>query len=435
MKSSIMPPSARNPDTFTRCSTPSFPEFVLLIALVMSLGSLSIDNLLPAFGPIQADFGISDPNDLQLLVTAYMVPFAIMQAVYGPISDVIGRRPTLMIGLAIYLIGGLVATMAGSFSMLLIGRVIQGAGLAATRVLTIAIIRDRFAGREMARVMSITMMVFIIVPIVAPATGSLLLLLGTWHLIFGTIVGVAVLVGSWFFVRMPETLHPEYRRSFSFSQIASAIQTTMSNRISIGYATGIGLMMGCLMSYIGSAQQIFETEVYHLGVFFPVVFGCIAAFMGAASLTNATLVQRLGMRRLSHIGICGFTLVAAVQLSIAFLYGGRPPLLLYAGVFALNQFLFSLTVPNFNSIAMAPLGSIAGTASSFIGSYTTLLGALLGLVIGRSFNGTVIPLSVGYLGLGAACLGIVLWTEKGRLSLRNRPEEGAGDRALPVAAE
>jgi DHA1 family bicyclomycin/chloramphenicol resistance-like MFS transporter len=247
---------------------------------------LSIDNLLPAFGPIQADFGISDPNDLQLLVTTYMVPFAIMQAVYGPVSDVIGRRPTLMIGLAIYLVGGLIATMAGSFSVLLIGRAIQGAGLAATRVLTVAIIRDRFAGRQMARVMSITMMVFIIVPIVAPATGSLLLLLGTWHLIFGTIVGVALLVGGWFYVRIPETLHPEYRRSFSFSQITSAIQTTLSTRISIGYATGIGLMMGCLMAYIGSAQQIFETEIYHLGGFFPVAFGCIAAFMGAASFNQ-----------------------------------------------------------------------------------------------------------------------------------------------------
>jgi MFS transporter, DHA1 family, multidrug resistance protein len=427
--------SAKNSDTVTRCSTPSFPEFVLLIALVMSLGSLSIDNLLPAFGPIQADFGIPDPNDLQLLVTTYMVPFAIMQAVYGPVSDVIGRRPTLMIGLAIYLIGGLIATMAGSFSVLLIGRAVQGAGLAATRVLTVAIIRDRFAGRQMARVMSITMMVFIIVPIVAPASGSLLLLLGTWHLIFGTIVGVALLVGGWFYVRMPETLHPEYRRSFSFSQITSAIQTTISTRISVGYATGIGLMMGCLMSYIGSAQQIFETEVYHLGALFPMVFGCIATFMGAASFTNATLVQRLGMRRLSHIGICGFTLVAAVQLSLALVYDGRPPLLLYAGIFALNQFLFSLTVPNFNSIAMAPLGSIAGTAASFIGSYTTLLGALLGLVIGRSFNGTVLPLSLGYLGLGAACLGVILWTEKGRLSLRDRLDEGTEERALPATAE
>jgi DHA1 family bicyclomycin/chloramphenicol resistance-like MFS transporter len=427
--------SAKNSDTFTRCSTPSFPEFVLLIALVMSLGSLSIDNLLPAFGPIQDDLGISDPNDLQLLVTTYMVPFAIMQAVYGPVSDVIGRRPTLMIGLAIYLVGGLIATTAGSFSVLLIGRAVQGAGLAATRVLTVAIIRDRYAGRQMARVMSITMMVFIIVPIVAPASGSLLLLLGSWHLIFGTIVGVALLVGSWFYVRMPETLHPEYRRSFSFSQVTSAIQTTISTPISIGYATGIGLMMGCLMAYIGSAQQIFETEVYHLGALFPVVFGCIATFMGAASFTNATLVQRLGMRRLSHIGICGFTLVAAVQLALALVYDGRPPLLLYAGIFALNQFLFSLTVPNFNSIAMAPLGSIAGTAASFIGSYTTLLGALLGLVIGRSFNGTVIPLSLGYLGLGAACLGVILWTEKGRLSLRDQVDEGKEERALPVAAE
>jgi MFS transporter, DHA1 family, multidrug resistance protein len=430
-----MLPSAKSSDIFTRCRTPSFPEFVLLIALVMSLGSLSIDNLLPAFGPIQADFGIQDPNDLQLLVTAYMVPFAIMQVVYGPVSDVIGRRPTLMIGLAIYLVGGLVATMAASFSMLLIARAIQGAGLAATRVLTVAIIRDRFAGREMARVMSITMMVFIIVPILAPASGSLLLLLGTWHLIFGTVVGVAVLVAVWFHVRMPETLHPEYRRSFSYSQIASAIRTTISTRVSIGYATGIGLMMGCLMSYIGSAQQIFETEVYHLGEFFPVAFGCIAIFMGAASFTNATLVRRLGMRRLSHVGICGFTLVAAAQLTIALIYGGRPPLVLYAGLLAVNQFLFSLTVPNFNSMAMAPLGAIAGTASSFIGSYTTLIGALLGLVIGRSFNGTVIPLSAGYLGLGAACLGIVLWTEKGRLSLRSRSEERAEDRALPVAAE
>jgi MFS transporter, DHA1 family, multidrug resistance protein len=427
--------SAKNSDTSTCCRTPSFPEFVLLIALVMSLGSLSIDNLLPAFGPIQADLGISDPNDLQLLVTTYMVPFAIMQAVYGPVSDVIGRRPTLMIGLAIYLVGGLIATTAGSFSVLLIGRAVQGAGLAATRVLTVAIIRDRYAGRQMARVMSITMMVFIIVPIVAPASGSLLLLLGSWHLIFGTIVGVALLVGSWFYVRMPETLHPEYRRSFSFSQVTSAIQTTISTPISIGYATGIGLMMGCLMAYIGSAQQIFETEVYHLGALFPVVFGCIATFMGAASFTNATLVQRLGMRRLSHIGICGFTLVAAVQLALALVYDGRPPLLLYAGIFALNQFLFSLTVPNFNSIAMAPLGSIAGTAASFIGSYTTLLGALLGLVIGRSFNGTVIPLSLGYLGLGAACLGVILWTEKGRLSLRDRVDEGKEERALPVAAE
>jgi len=401
---------------------PSFPEFVLLIALVMSLGSLSIDNLLPAFGPIRADFGIPNPNDLQLLITAYMVPFAVMQLVYGPVSDVIGRRPALMLGLAIYVGGGLVATWAGSFTMLLVGRAIQGAGLASTRVLTVAIVRDRFAGREMARVMSITMMVFIIVPILAPASGSLLLLLGSWHWIFGTVVGIAVVVAGWFYTRMPETLHPEYRRSFSFSQIASAVRMTASTRISIGYATGMGLMFGCLMSYIGSAQQIFETEVYQLGAYFPLAFGSIALLMGLASFTNASLVRRLGMRRLSHVGICGFTLVAAIQVFVALLFDGRPPLLLYASIFAINQFLFSLTMPNFNAMAMEPLGSIAGTASSFIGAYTTFTGALLGLVIGRSFNGTVTPLSMGYLCLGAACLLIVLWTERGRLSVLAHPE-------------
>jgi DHA1 family bicyclomycin/chloramphenicol resistance-like MFS transporter len=370
-----------------------------------------------------------------LLITTYMVPFAVMQTAYGPISDAIGRRPTLMIGLAVYLMGGLIAATAVSFSMLLIGRAIQGAGLAATRVLTVAIIRDRFAGREMARVMSITLMVFIIVPMLAPASGSLLLLLGTWRMIFATILGFAVLVAVWFYLRMPETLHPEYRRSFAFGQIASAVRTTVSTRISIGYATAMALMMGCLMAYIGSAQQIFETEVYGLGSLFPLVFGCIAASMGAASFTNATLVRRFGMRRLSHIGICGFTLVAGVQLSMAVLCDGRPPLLLYAVIFAVNQFLYSLTVPNFNAMAMAPLGAIAGTASSFIGSYTTLVGALLGLVIGRSFHGTVIPLSIGYLCLGAVCLAVVLWTERGRLSLRSRPEQGGAEQASPVAAE
>lgn len=411
--------SPKSPATI---QVPSFPEFVLLIACVMSLGSLSIDNLLPAFGPIQADFAIPNPNDLQLLITAYMVPFAIMQLAYGPVSDMIGRRPALMSGLAIYLVGGVVATLASSFSMLLIGRAIQGAGLAATRVLTVAIVRDRFSGREMARVMSITLMIFIIVPILAPASGSLLLLLGSWHWIFGTVVCLAMLIAAWFYMRMPETLHPEYRRPLSLEQIASAVRTTVSNRVSIGYATAMGLMFGCLMAYIGSAQQIFETEVFHLGALFPLAFGGIALLMGVASFTNASLVRRLGMRRLSHIGIFGFTLVAAIQVIVALLFGGRPPLLLYASIFAINQFLFSLTMPNFNAIAMEPLGAIAGTASSFIGSYTTLMGALLGLVIGRSFNGTVIPLSIGYFCLGAACLLIVLWIERGRLSLRPASE-------------
>jgi DHA1 family bicyclomycin/chloramphenicol resistance-like MFS transporter len=430
-----MLPSAGGSDKHGHDRMPSFPEFVLLIALVMSLGSLSIDNLLPAFGPIQADFGIPNPNDLQLLITTYMVPFGIMQLVYGPVSDVIGRRPALMIGLAVYVVGGVIATLASSFSMLLVGRAIQGAGLASTRVLSVAIVRDRFAGREMARVMSITIMIFIIVPILAPASGSLLLLLGSWHWIFGIVAGMAVVVAAWFYTRMPETLRPEYRRSFSFGQIASAVRMTVSSRISIGYATGMGLMFGCLMSYIGSSQQIFETEVYQLGAFFPLAFGGIAMLMGLASFTNASLVRRLGMRRLAHIGICGFTLVAALQVAVALLFDGRPPLLLYASIFALNQFLFSLTMPNFNAMAMEPLGAIAGTASSFIGSYTTLVGALLGLVIGRSFNGTVIPLSTGYLCLGAACLLVVLWTERGRLSLRGRSEVKADEQPLKNAAE
>lgn len=394
---------------------PGFVEFVLIVALMMGLISLSIDNLLPAFAPIQADFGIADPNALQWVLTSYMIGFAAMQLVYGPLSDVVGRRPTMMAGLVVYIAGSLLALVADSFTLLLIARGVQGLGAAAARVLAVAIVRDRFAGREMARVMSMVIMVFLIVPVFAPAIGAFFLWLGGWHYIFLSMLGLALIVAVWFGLRMPETLHPEYRFPFSLTRIGQGVRLTATNRVAVGYASGMGLMMGCIMAYVGMAQPIFETEVYGLGPLFPLAFGLIAVVMGLASLTNARLVRRVGMRRMSHVGLCGFILASALQLGVAFLFDGRPPLLLFGVLLALSQFGFSLTMPNFNSMAMEPLGAVAGTASSFLGFYTTLLGALLGLGIGQFFDGTVIPLSAGYLGLGVTSLLIVLWTERGRL--------------------
>ncbi|WP_439814685.1 multidrug effflux MFS transporter [Zavarzinia sp. CC-PAN008] len=403
---------------------PGFVEFVALMALLMGMGAFSIDNLLPAFGPIGADFAIADANQLQFIVYAYMAAFAVTQIVYGPLADVIGRRPVLLTGLLIYSVGSIVAILADSFAMLLVARVIQGIGSAAARVLVVTIVRDRFAGREMARVMSLTMMVFILVPVFAPAVGSLLLLLGSWHVIFIAMLLLGLVVLAWFWLRMPETLHPEYRHPFSFARIGSGIALSITTRASFGYSVAMGLMMGCLMAYIGSAEQILGSEagVYKLGALFPVAFGVVAGVMGIASLVNSRLVRRLGTRRLSHGAILGFTAVSGLHVALALLFDGVPPLWLFVGLLSLAQFLFSMTMPNFNAMAMEPLGAIAGTASSFIGTFTTVLAVIVGTSIGQSYDGTVLPLALGYFLLGGAAVLVILWTERGRLFRPQHPD-------------
>ncbi|MYZ48427.1 multidrug effflux MFS transporter [Propylenella binzhouense] len=396
-------------------TTPSFAEFVVLIALMMAVTALGIDNVLPAFGPIGAWFGVTDENRLQFIVYSYMIGFAAMQLFYGPLADVIGRRPTLLWGFGIYALGCVLALLAPSFEFLLLARAVQGMGAAGGRIVSVTIVRDCYAGREMARVMSFTMMIFIVVPVFAPAIGSGFLVLGGWHAIFVGLIAFVIAIMAWYGLRMPETLRPEHRFPFSFARIVDAVRFAVTSRVTIGYTTAMGLMFGSLMGYIGSAQQIFATDVYGLGAYFPIPFGAVAATMGIGSYLNSRLVRRVGTRRMSHAGLCGFALSSAVLVAVSLAHDGRPPLLLFCSILACNLFLFSLTVPNFNAMAMEPLGSIAGTASSFIGFYMTLLGAVLGLGLGQAFDGTVVPLAQGFLAFSLVALVIVLWTEEWRL--------------------
>ncbi|MGU3406096.1 multidrug effflux MFS transporter [Methylobacterium brachiatum] len=403
---------ARAPQTR---SGPGFTEFVAIIALMMAVTAISIDNLLPAFPAIEARFSVPDPNRLQLLVYVFMAGFGVAQLAYGPISDTFGRRKVLLTSLAIYVVGCGLAMVAPSFGWLLAARVIQGIGAAGGRVLSVAIVRDRFAGREMASVMSLTMMVFLIVPMIAPAIGGLMLALGSWVYVFVSMLALAFWLTVWFSLRMPETLHPEYRRALSLGATWDAVRTTVTTRVSIGYATALGLLTGCIMGYVGSAQQVFDTGLYHLGPLFPLAFGLVAGAMGAATLINARIVRLLGMRALSHAGIIAFTLVAIAQVGVGLAYHGHPPLTAFLTILAANQFLMSFALPNFNALALEPLGAIAGTASSFVGFYTTILGAFSGYVIGQAFDGTVLPVGIGYAALGGLAVLVVLWTERGRL--------------------
>ncbi len=397
---------------------PGFIEFVAIVALMMAVTAISIDNLLPAFPAIEARFGVAEPNHLQLLVYVYMLGFGLAQIVYGPLSDALGRRPVLLASLGVYVAGCVLAMLAPSFGWLLAARVIQGIGAAGGRVLSTAIVRDRFAGREMASVMSLIMMVFLIVPMIAPAIGGAMLAFGSWIYVFVSMLILAFIVMAWFGWRMPETLHPEYRRPLSLKATAQAVRLTLSTRVAVGYATALGLLTGCIMGYVGSAQQVFDTGLYKLGPLFPVAFGLVAGAMGAATLINARVVRRLGMRTLSQAGTLAFTIVGLGQVALGLMYGGHPPLALFLSVLAANQFLISFAMPNFNALALEPLGAVAGTASSFLGCYTTILGALCGYLIGHAFAGSVMPIGIGYASLGGLALAVVAWTERGRMFAR-----------------
>lgn len=390
------------------------PELIALVASMMGLAALSIDIMLPALPDIDAVFGLTSANDRQLVITFYLLGFAAGQILFGPLSDRFGRKPILVLGLSIYAIASVGTFMADDFSMLLAARAIQGIGCAAPRVIAIAVVRDLFGGRDMARVMSFVMMVFILIPVIAPTIGEGILALGDWHWIFLFLTGASLVILLLTVLWLPETRPPEARQPLSLHWLGQAVWRIVSTRQTIGYTVAIGFIFGCLMGYINSVQQILE-EIYELDALFPLVFAAIAVAMAGASVTNSALVRKHGMRRLSHSALVGFVIVAAIHAGITIFSDGPPPLVLFAGFLAVNLFLFGFVMPNFNAIAMEPLHEIAGTGSSFVGFYTTGAGAVLGWIVGQSYNDTVVPLTVGYLVLSVCSLTVVFIVERGKL--------------------
>ena len=407
-----MPQSTSLPASTGRTGDIRFGEFVALMALLMALTALSIDIMLVALPDIVRSYGVTGANDRQLVVTAYMLGFAIGQPFHGPLSDRFGRKPVMAVGLVIFAIGSLCAAIAPSFATLLAARALQGFGAAAPRIVAIAIVRDRFVGREMARVMSFAMMIFIIVPIIAPALGEGILHLGAWPWIFGVLFLAAVTAFAWSMLRLPESRPAEDRMPLSGVALGHAFGKVVGNRVTLGYTVAMGFLFGGLLSYVGSAQQIF-VDVYGLGDLFPLAFGSIAAVMALASLTNARLVGRLGMRRVSHTALVAQVAACVVVAVLGF--PEQPPLIALGAFMAVIFFCFGLIAPNFNAMAMEPLGHVAGMGSSFIGFYTTAAGAFVGWLIGQSFDGTVRPLTIGFAALGVLALLTVLATERGKL--------------------
>ena len=389
-----------------------FRQFVGIIAALMATNALAIDSMLPALPAIGQAIGIPDDNQRQWIITAYLLGFGGAQIVYGPLSDRFGRRPVLLFGLLLYAACSLLGALASSVETMLAARVLQGIGAAATRVLAVSIVRDCYAGRQMAQVMSLSFIVFLVVPIVAPSLGQAIILVAPWRWIFGLLTLFGLTVGAWAALRLPETLHPANRMPIAAGRILAAFGQVLRNRIAMGYMLAMTLLLGALFGFINSSQQIFA-DVFRTPGLFTTVFAGIALCMALASLLNARLVGRYGTRRISHTMLLGFNILAAAHLLVA-LSGGES-LVSFALLMSGTMFCFGLTGPNFGAMTMEPLGHVAGTASSIQGFVTTVGGALIGFFIGQHFDGSTLPLVLGYSLCGLAALAMVLLAERGRL--------------------
>lgn len=395
-------------------------QFIALCAALMALNALAVDIMLPGLQLIGASLNVEDENSRQYVVTSYLIGFGIAQLFFGPVSDRFGRRKPLFFGFVIYILSAFAIVFAPTFGTLLALRFVQGIGSAATRVVTVSIIRDVYGGRQMAEVMSLIMMVFMVVPVIAPGTGQIILFFGDWHLIFLFIGIIGTIVALWTWRKLPETLHAEDVRPFTPTVILQGFRIVLTNRSALFYTLSSAVIFGALFGFINSANQIY-IEVYELGNWFPVAFAGVALFMALSSFINSQLVGRFGMRRLSHGALLGFIGVNAIWF-IAEIFGPEPlPFPLFIALFSISMFLFGWIGSNFNSLAMEPLGHVAGTASSVLGFTTTILGAALGAIIGQAYNGTALPLVAGYCLLSVIGLGFVLIAEKGQLFRPHNP--------------
>ncbi|QIG49915.1 multidrug effflux MFS transporter [Nordella sp. HKS 07] len=390
------------------------------MAMLSALDALSIDAMLPALQDIGREFAVVRENDTQLVVSMVFLGFAIGQVFAGPLSDSFGRKKIAYLGLSIYLVGSLCAMLALSFPMLLGARVLQGVGASMPYVLCTAIVRDQYAGRAMARIMSFITMIFILVPMIAPAMGQAVLLFFDWRAIFACYLGLGALTLAWFALRQPETLAPADRHPFSIRRIVVTAIAICATRVTRGYILAQGFIIGAFIGYLSTAQQIFQGQ-YGLGPLFPLYFATLAASLGLASFLNGKLVIRHGMLRLSKSALTVMIMTSAGFALVAFALNGHPPLWALMIYLAVTFSCVGILFGNLYAAAMEPLGHIAGIGASVVGSLATLISLPLATLVGQSYDGSVLPLILGFAILGSSAALAIWW---GRLRVPQEARQG-----------
>jgi DHA1 family bicyclomycin/chloramphenicol resistance-like MFS transporter len=382
-------------------------EFVTLMALMTSLVALSIDSVLPALSQIGADLNITDPRQSHLIISLFFIGMALGQLYYGPLSDSKGRRYAIISGLIIFAIGSLVCIYAKSLEVMLIGRVIQAFGVSGPRIATLAVIRDKYEGEAMARVMSFIMMVFILVPMLAPVFGQTILFWFSWQHIFSSFLIYGLFIGLWFFVRQPETLPKEKRLPFSWSQLWISSKFILTNKYVMFYTISSGTIFGAFLAYISSSQTLFQ-HIYDTGELFPMYFALLAFSIGLASFINGNLVMRLGMRQLCTWAMLGWLTFSTVLTVLCFVYDGIPPLWQFISVMFCTFFCIGILFGNINAMAMQPLGEMAGLGAAIIGSLSSLISVPTAVFVGSFIDSTITPVALGFVGFGSVSF-VLYW--------------------------
>ena len=393
-----------------------FGELVALLATIMSLAAFATDAMLPALPQIGASFNVANDNDRQLMVPVMFLGMAVSQIFYGPILDAFGRKRGLYLGLTIFLIGTLICIFAPSFQIMLFGRLLQGIGAAGPQVMAMAATRDLFVGRAMARVTSLIMMIFMVVPVFAPTIGAQILKHFDWHMIFWIFALHAAIAWIWSSTRLPETLAPENRRPLSLKASWSALKELVFNPVSLGYILASGFIFGSLISYLTASEQVLG-ELYEWGPDFVYPFGAGALAIGLSSFANSKFVVRFGMRKLSQTALTAFVILAAIGLLLSLQNDGKPPFSAFMALTCGLFFCCGLIFGNLRALAMEPMGHIAGMAAGAGGSISTLVSAVIGAAVARGYNGSVTPFFAGFVILALLAWGCVLYAERGRARL------------------
>ncbi|WP_436898038.1 multidrug effflux MFS transporter [Acinetobacter gyllenbergii] len=388
-----------------------FHEFALLMALLMSIVSFSIDAVLPALGEIGRVFTLQNSNQAQWVIISIFSGMTIGQLIAGPLSDAIGRKRILFTGIAIYFLGSLLCYSTQSFEWFLLGRFIQGVGVSGPYVASISIVRDKYSGAQMARIMSLIMMVFMVAPAVAPSLGQLIIHFFGWRDIFVLYMVYAIAVGAWVALRLEETLVPENRLPMRVQAFKDGFKEVVSNKTTMSYLLCAGFCFGGFIGYLGTSQQIFMQQFGKTGQEFSAYFALLAGVMGIASFTNSRIVMKFGMRPICIYGFLGLSLISLLFLiiqltgvSISFWM-----FMLYACILFL---LFGTLFGNLNAIAMEPMGHVAGMASAIIGASSSVLSLILASIIGQLYNGTLIPMTCGFVILCGLAFVLTLYEKR-----------------------
>ena len=392
-------------------------ELIVLMALLMSLQAFGIDAMLPALGAMAEEMG-ADGNRRQWVIAAYFLGGGIGAFFPGAFADRFGRRPVLALALVSYVVLSLACALATNYDVLLAIRLAQGVLCAGLSVVPAAIVRDRVGGDRMARMMSLIMMIFLVVPIIAPGIGQLILVLAGWRAIFVAMAVMGGIVAVWVWFRLPETLQAENTQTIEPATILRNMATALGDRGAIGYVVGSALVFGSLFGFLNSSQQLIS-ETFGRGEDFFWIFGSAVLGMVAANFTNSRIVERFGARRVSHTALLVFIAIATAQLLSA---RAEPQYLPeFIVLMSLSMAMLGFIGANFASIAMQPFFHIAGAASSAQTAVRMSTGAILGAVIGNLFDGTAVPLAASMLSCGLLALAIVLFSERGRLFRRKTP--------------